>query len=783
MTRTTNALRQIGLVGLASLTLVGTAPSLLAPAAANHTSPATSIDLGPNDSASVGTCGSFVITVSASNGARVENQVVDVVLSERTASANQDLDFCTGTTGSREPQAPAAGTDSGAAGTTDRAQFTTGDDGTVVIGVVASERGTADIVAFVDANNDDVRQATEIQDVTALFVSQGGAPGSQQAANAVQCLDARGEADTDYVGEPHVILVTLTNNVVVNTTTGAESNGGLVADRGTGTCAGDTVAGVTPTVVVTGANAGATVTCTPSSNGGQATCSYPGTRSGTDNVLVFINQTEGAGGPGADANEPKDGVTRSSAAAPTGLQVALTCQTAGTSPEDCDAALPAGRSNGTAVVVATVVRRTANGTATPVQGVIVKFTENGADATIATGTAPGTAGLNGATTTDATECVTAGNGTCSATLTERTPVGGEAISVTATVRGQDPAGDAAQDPASPVQGEISSDTGTVTFRNAVRDARFIDLRPEGPMVTASGGVRELTAVVTDTNGSPVQGVQVTFTESGAGAFRSGNSSVTVATNAAGIATADITSADNEAGDQQLTATITSNGTQCTASAGTGGTNATPTPAAGNCADTELNTFTTGPAPSPSPSTGAACSTVGDIRVSPSTIIAGKPSDVTVVSTSGRTVELYAYSRPSTTFRVVRTAVANGSQTVFRVFPATNTRLYAQEVGCRASTSVVISVRSAVGISAVRNGTRLYTFTGPTNPRRPGQVVSLFRRTPNGDVLTAQARTGSDGRYTIQRRFTGSGLFDFYTRTSSDITNLQGNSLVRRTLIY
>jgi hypothetical protein len=783
MTRTLTALRQMGWVGLASLTLVGTAPALLAPASANHTGPATTIDLGPNDSASVGTCGSFVITVSAGNGARVENQVVDVVLTERTASAGQDLDFCTGVTGSREPQAPAAATDTGTAGTTDRAQFTTGAEGTVVIGVVASERGTADIAAFVDANNDDVRQATEIQDVSVLFVSPGGAPGSQQAANAVQCVDARGEADTDYVGEPHVVLVTLTNHVVVHPTTGAETNGGLVADRGTGTCAGDTVAGVTPSVVVTGVNAGAAVRCTPSSNAGQATCSYPGTRAGNDTVLVFVNQTDGAGGPGADANEPKDTVTRASAAAPTGLQVALTCQTAGTSPEDCDAALPAGRTNGSAVVVATVVRRAGNGAATPVQGAIVRFTENGADATVATGTAAGTAGLNGATTTDATECVTAANGTCSATLTERTPVGGESLSVTATIRGQDPAGDAAQDPATPGPGEISSDTGTVTFRNAVRDARFVDLRPEGPMVTASGGVRELTALVTDTNGSPVRGVQVTFTETGAGAFRTGTSSVAVTTNAAGIAAVDVVSQDRETGDQQVTATITSAGTQCSASAGAGGTNATPSPAAGTCADTELNTFTTGPAPSPSPTPGPACSTAASTRVSPATITAGRPSDVTVTSTTGRTVRLWAYSRPSTTFRVVREVVATGSTTVWRVYPATNTRLYAQEVGCTASASVVLSVRSAIGISAVRNGPRVYTFTGPTNPRRPGQIVSLFRRTASGDVLTAQARTGSDGRYTIQRRFTGSGSFDVFARTSTDMTSLQGTSLLRRTLIF
>ncbi|MCW2777338.1 MAG: hypothetical protein JWN17_1063 [Frankiales bacterium] len=773
MSRTPLVLRRTGTAALAAVALVAGSPALLGPAAAQTAPAPTGITLSADDSAAAGTCAAFVVTVTGSGGAKVSGAVVDVVLTERTASAGQDLDPCTAPTGTRVPQEPAKATDSGAAGSTDRFEVTTGADGTAVVGVVASEKGTADIAAFVDTNGDDVRQATELQDVAALYVTPGGPAGSPAAANAVQCVDAQPETDTNVAGEQQVVTAVLTNDVTTDLSTGAQTARGLVADSGTNPCGGDTVAGVTASATVTGANAGATVTCTVSSNAGRSRCTYPAARTGTDTVKVFVNQTEGAGGPGPDANEPADTVTRTASAAPSGLQVDLTCAKAdvGTGPEDCAAAVPAGKADATVGLVATVVRRAANGAATPVPGVLVRFTEAGKDATVATSTAPGTAGNGGVTTTDAQECVTANNGTCTAVLTERTPVGGETYAVTATVRGQDPAGDVAEGTST---GEISSDSGTVVFRNAPKDARFLDLRPEGEVTTQSGTFRELTAVVTDVNGSPVAGVGVAFTEVGAGAFRDGSSRYVTTTDATGTARADVTSGASETGTQQVTATITTAGTQCSAAAGSGATDTTPTPAAGVCSDTEDNRFSTGPAP---------CSTVGSTSVTPAVIGSGQRSRVTVASTPGRTVRLYAYSQPSTTFVAVRSATATASTTTFDVTPPTNTRLYGQEEGCTQSPSVVVTVRSAVGISATRNASRVYTFSGGTLPRRPGQVVSLFRKGSTGDVLTAQVKTDSSGRYSITRRFTGSGLFDFYTRTSTDLVNASGSSLVRRTLVY
>ena len=189
MSSTSSVLRRAGTAGLAAVALLAGAPALgtvLAQTALAQTAPApTAVALSADDSAAAGTCAAFVVTVTGAGGARVAGAAVDVVLTERTASAGQDLDFCTAATGTRTPQAVAKGTDSGAGGTSDRGEVTTGADGTAVVGVVASERGTADLAAFVDTNGNDVREATEVQDVAALFVSAGGPAGTPAAANAV----------------------------------------------------------------------------------------------------------------------------------------------------------------------------------------------------------------------------------------------------------------------------------------------------------------------------------------------------------------------------------------------------------------------------------------------------------------------------------------------------------------------------------------------------------------------------------------------------------------------
>jgi hypothetical protein len=154
---------------------------------------------------------------------------------------------------------------------------------------------------------------------------------------------------------------------------------------------------------------------------------------------------------------------------------------------------------------------------------------------------------------------------------------------------------------------------------------------------------------------------------------------------------------------------------------------------------------------------------------------------------GSTVELLAYSRPSSTYQVVRTVVLDADgQRALAVKPATNTRLYAQQAGCTASASTVLNVRTQLSLNVVRNGARRYTFTGRALPARPGGlVVSLYRVTSDGaQVLTGQSRaSATTGAYSIARRFTGDGRFGFVTRTGQDLLNAPGSSNVRSLLVF
>lgn len=737
---------RLGAAALAAVAFV-TAGPLVAAASANHTTPADRVVVEPDAaSGAADSCVVFAVTVTA-DGRVAEGTLVDVVTTEQPASAGTDVDPC--------GPAPVRSTDSGAAGSTDRAEYRTGSDGTLSFGITASATGTVGILVFADLDSDDARDGNEPQDDTVLYVT----------TRDVGCVDAQPETATAIAGEQATVLVTVTNNVETDLRRGTSSGGGNVSDSGTQACAGDTVTGVTPTVTLTGANSGTAVACTASDAAGVARCTYTGSKAGTDTLLVFVNE---GGTAGKDAGEAGDTVTRTFTAAPTGLQVDLVCASAPTT-EDCVTALPSGRTSSAVQLVAQVTAPDGPDSGNdrdPAPGVALVFTENGSAATVTP------------------DCTTDAAGRCTVTLTETTPVSGEVVTVTATIRGQDPRGDLAED-ATAASGERSSDTARVSWRNAPADARYVDLKPEGPFTTAAGQTREVTATVTDVNGSPVQGVQVTFTETGPGTFSTGAQVVTT-TDAAGTARAVLTSGGTESGSQQVTATITTSGTKCGQAAGAGGSNQTTNPTAGVCADTEENRIagpTAPPSPSPSPTAPAACSTP-TVVFAPAEITYPGFGTVTVRATPGRTVVLYAYTRPSTVYRAVRTGPAGADGLVsWSVRPPGNTRFYAQEGACTVSPSVVTPVRSIVSINASRHGTRLYSFYGSVQPRRVDLLVSLYRRTSSGDVLTAQARTDSNGVWSLTRRFTGSGSFGFLARAGNDLVNLGGTSPVRPTVIF
>ncbi len=307
---------------------------------------------------------------------------------------------------------------------------------------------------------------------------------------------------------------------------------------------------------------------------------------------------------------------------------------------------------------------------------------------------------------------------------------------------------------------------------------------------------------------------MTFTETGAGAFRNGSSTATGVTDANGRATVETLSLPGETGTQTVRADISqaTNGAganQCGNAANTGTdpqgdqlNTTTRTGAAGNCTDTATVTYgTASPSPSATPTAtasptatsspsgppNAACTVVPVTTLDRDTIIATGSAGVTVKGTPNSIIDLFAYSRPSTTFRVVRSAeVGNDGTATFRVVPPTNTRLYAQQRGCNAGSSIVLNVRTALSLAVVRNGKRDYTFSGDSLPARTGGlIISLYRITNSGSqVLTSQVRASStNGEWSLRRKFTGTGRFGFVVRTGQDLQNAPGSSNVRSLLVF
>ena len=96
----------------------------------------------------------------------------------------------------------------------------------------------------------------------------------------------------------------------------------------------------------------------------------------------------------------------------------------------------------------------------------------------------------------------------------------------------------------------------------------------------------------------------------------------------------------------------------------------------------------------------------------------------------------------------------------------------------------VSVQPTVGIAAVRNAPRDYSFTGRVLPART-QRVTLWRVDPatGKRVLTATSTVGGNGLYRFDRRFTGSGRYGFQVDVAATASNLAGKSPVRPTVVH
>jgi hypothetical protein len=182
-----------------------------------------------------------------------------------------------------------------------------------------------------------------------------------------------------------------------------------------------------------------------------------------------------------------------------------------------------------------------------------------------------------------------------------------------------------------------------------------------------------------------------------------------------------------------------------------------------------------------------CLVPTEVELERTTVVATGAAGVTVRTAPGSLIDLYAYTRPSTTYRLVRSGTSDGDGLVrFTVRPPANTRLYAQKRGCQPGPSTVLNVATALSLDVTRIGPREYRFAGDSLPARSGGlIVSLYRLTDDGrQLLTAQTRADAgSGEWSLVRRFTGAGRFGVVVRTGQDLQNAPGASNVRSLLVF
>lgn len=156
---------------------------------------------------------------------------------------------------------------------------------------------------------------------------------------------------------------------------------------------------------------------------------------------------------------------------------------------------------------------------------------------------------------------------------------------------------------------------------------------------------------------------------------------------------------------------------------------------------------------------------------------GQYAELRVTGTPLSTVDLYAYSRPNTTYRLVRSGTLDpAGQAFFAVRPGGDTRLYAQTRGGPAGNSVVIGVRYAVSFAGKPQPDGTVRFVGTVVPRRAGVPVAIYRGLPDGGrQLVGRGTTSATGQYSIPARFSSTGTMYFVAAAGGTSANRQGVS--------
>ena len=514
---------------------------------------AQTLSLAPeNDSAAVGTCNVFTVTLLDNSGAPGPFGVGGAFIDVEQVHADHgppdpptapDISFCSqAQVTAADPNAPnPSGVDTNvgddvdeaadagdAAGTGDtpndgdeggETTTATNGSGQVSFGVLSTGTGTVNIAAFCElqanicpGTNDDDAQGNEPQDTAIKSWTPGGDQG-------VTSLDCEPETDSNPEGTTRNPAGANVNTFHTFTCTARNS-------------AGQGVAGVNVVFDITGTgpnadNVGVDTPCNGvTNNNGVTTCTYSDDGAGnpgTDDIIAYVNQNPPNGtGPGPQGAagctvgsgcEPQDAIQKTWTAPPAGLRINLTCVGEATTGDGGDVAdldeefnfpqgdctNPAEVASGTETFTALVTNP--NGTAataddTPVAGIQVLFrTATGNDCG-SCGKAPADQTLGG-TPDGPVFCVTAADGTCSVDINNPTPTDTDFFDVFAEIFGQT------------TDAPFGDDEDVATKVWSTRIVKSITLTPQSD-TNQNNTSHTVGGTVLDQFGDPVAGANVDF---------------------------------------------------------------------------------------------------------------------------------------------------------------------------------------------------------------------------------------------------------------------------------
>ena len=517
MSRTSKALKRLGVAGVAVATIGAGVPAFFA-TAASAAGPTAQLTITPaSQSGASGTCIIYSVTPTDSTGAVPTDTPGQKIKLTASSTSAGEVEFCqpspnyplqgtkSTTVGAvRTPASNGTVADGGPGATPATAGTTAANNGTQTFGVRGLTAGGANIRAYVDSNGNDAFDAGEpTATATATFTAGGtnetdtsaGGNAAQDAvksmteigpaANAAPIAAGSGASSTQFVtvqlknasGDP-VSGVTVSAQFGSGSANGAQTSPAAGAQpitcRGGSTttdASGTTTRNAAPTTADPGSQDASPV----SNNAGFVTCTYTALRAGSDTVTLFVNQTTG-GTSGPDSGEPQLTVTRTTQAAP---------NTDPTKARNVDLT-PEGPTNTasgqTRVFTATVT----DSAGKRVQGVTVCFSKTGG------GTIPGTCPVSNSFGQATQTLSTTAGETSQAVVTADITGGNECANAAGVPAGTTTAGNCTDSevtnigPASPSPSPSATATATASPGACTAGQQNLPVRVNTPIINATG---------------------------------------------------------------------------------------------------------------------------------------------------------------------------------------------------------------------------------------------------------------------------------------------------------